>query len=49
MAQIPEIDIETLTNWLVNLLRTPSPTGDTASAIELVAGYLRELGLTPTS
>jgi len=47
MDRLPNIDIGFLTDHLVQLLRTPSPTGDTQAALELVAGWLRELGLKP--
>ncbi|OIO97141.1 MAG: hypothetical protein AUK03_02925 [Anaerolineae bacterium CG2_30_64_16] len=48
MTTLPSIDLDPLVEWLVQLLRTPSPTGDTAAALALVAGRLRELGLAPT-
>ncbi len=47
MASLPEIDLDTLVDWLVQLLRTPSPTGDTEAAMAVVAGWLRSLGLEP--
>jgi putative aminopeptidase FrvX len=37
-----------LVDRLVQLLRTPSPTGDTGAALALVAEWLRSLGLQPT-
>ena len=37
------INLDALVDRLVQLLRTPSPTGDTADALALVAGWLREL------
>jgi putative aminopeptidase FrvX len=46
---LPEIDLDTLVDWLVQLLRTPSPTGDTEAALAVVAGWLRSLGLQPAS
>jgi putative aminopeptidase FrvX len=46
-TSLPSVDIATLTDWLAQLLRTPSPTGDSAAAMELVAGWLRQLGLQP--
>lgn len=47
MNTLPEIDLDQLVDHLVALLRTPSPTGDTAEALALVAGWLRGWGLTP--
>ena len=47
MFHLPFIDLDTLVNRLVHLLRTPSPTGDTEAALALVAQWLREMGLTP--
>jgi len=48
MNALPAIDLTTLVDRLVHLLRTPSPTGDTADALALVARWLAELGLTAT-
>lgn len=46
-ANFDLIDLDRLVDRLVRLLRTPSPTGDTADALALVAGWLQELGLSP--
>jgi putative aminopeptidase FrvX len=45
---LPAINTPCLLEWLVQLLRTPSPTGDTQVALDLVAGWLRDLGLQPS-
>ncbi len=47
MSSLPNIDLDTLVDRLVQLLRTPSPTGDTEDALALVAHWLREEGLPP--
>lgn len=47
MSTLPTVDIDLLVSRLVQLLRTPSPTGDTEAALALVAGWLGEMGLTP--
>ena len=41
------IDKDYLTSFLIGLLNTPSPTGDTARAIEYTENALRDLGLQP--
>ncbi|MCX6027926.1 MAG: M42 family metallopeptidase [Chloroflexi bacterium] len=43
MNPLPAIDLDTLVDRLVQLLRTPSPTGDTEAALTTVAGWLREM------
>jgi putative aminopeptidase FrvX len=47
MTTLPALDMTTALDWLMELLRTPSPTGDTRAALELVAERLRGLGLQP--
>jgi putative aminopeptidase FrvX len=47
MPKLPAIDLNLLTGQLVQLLRTPSPVGDTEAAMQLISGWLREMGLTP--
>ncbi len=47
MTTLPPVAMDDLVDRLTALLRTPSPTGDTQEALALVAGWLRELGLTP--
>ncbi len=47
MRPLPSADLDTLVARLVQLLRIPSPTGDTEAALALVAGWLREMGLAP--
>ncbi len=47
MNSLPEFDLDTVVDWLVKLLRMPSPTGDTEAALALIAGWLRSLGLQP--
>ena len=47
MSPLPSIDLDALVTRLVQLLRTPSPTGDTADALALVVRWLREVGLAP--
>ena len=39
------IDTDYLTNFLIGLLNTPSPTGDTEGAVAFTEKALRELGL----
>lgn len=48
MQPLPTHDPDALVSRLVELCQTPSPTGDTREALELVAGWLRETGLSPT-
>jgi putative aminopeptidase FrvX len=43
MIDIPFINLDLLVDRLVQLLRTPSPSGDTEAALDLVAGWLREM------
>ena len=45
MSSLPSIDLDALVSRLVQLLRTPSPTGDTEDALALVVRWLREMGL----
>ncbi len=47
MTDLPPVDMDNLVEWLLGLLRTPSPTGDSAAAISLVEGWVRGLGLQP--
>lgn len=47
MQPLPDIRPDLLIERLEALLRTPSPTGDTAAALALVAGWMEEMGLTP--
>ncbi|HEX9118182.1 MAG TPA: M42 family metallopeptidase [Anaerolineae bacterium] len=47
MSDLPDFDLDLIVDWLVQLLNTPSPTGDTEAAQALVAGWLRGLGLQP--
>ena len=47
MSSLPSIDLDALVSRLVQLLRTPSPTGDTEEALVLVVRWLREVGLAP--
>ena len=47
MSSLPSIDLDALVSRLVQLLRTPSPTGDTEDALALVVRWLREVGLAP--
>jgi putative aminopeptidase FrvX len=47
MQTLPDIRPDLLIERLEALLRTPSPTGDTAAALALVAGWLEEMGLAP--
>ncbi len=47
MQPLPTIQVDLLIERLVQLLRTPSPTGDTEDALGLVAGWVTGLGLTP--
>jgi putative aminopeptidase FrvX len=47
MTNTPSINLDLLIDRLVQLLRTPSPSGDTATALDLVAGWLREMGIEP--
>ena len=49
MSALPAVDLDHVVERLVQLLRTPSPTGDTEAALALVAGWLREMGLAPRS
>lgn len=42
MSDLPQIDIEYLSSSLIDLLNTPSPTGFTEKAIDLVAQSLRD-------
>jgi len=44
---LPDIRPDLLIERLEALLRTPSPTGDTAAALAVVAGWLEEMGLAP--
>lgn len=51
MDEIPQIDSEYLVNTLLELLKTPSPTGFTANAMEVVSIALQEfpfLSISPT-
>ncbi len=47
MRPLPDIRPDLLIDRLEALLRTPSPTGDTAAALALVAGWMEEMGLAP--
>jgi putative aminopeptidase FrvX len=47
MTNTPSINLDLLIDRLVQLLRTPSPSGDTEAALDLVAGWLREMGIEP--
>jgi len=47
MSSLPPIDLDVLVARLVQLLRTPSPTGDTGDALALIVRWLREVGLAP--
>ncbi len=47
MRPLPDIRPDLLIERLEALLRTPSPTGDTAAALAVVAGWLEEMGLAP--
>lgn len=47
MNTLPEINLDQLVDRLVALLRTPSPTGDTAEALALIASWLQAWGLAP--
>ena len=47
MSSLPSIDLDALVSRLAQLLRTPSPTGDTEDALALVVRWLREVGLAP--
>lgn len=47
MQPLPDIRPDLLIERLEALLRTPSPTGDTAAALALVAGWMEEMGLAP--
>ena len=47
MNALPAVDLDHVVEHLVRLLHTPSPTGDTEAALALVAGWLREMGLSP--
>ena len=47
MSSLPSIDLDPLVSRLVQLLRTPSPTGDTEDALALVVRWLREMGQAP--
>jgi putative aminopeptidase FrvX len=44
---LPSFDIETLSERLVQLLRTPSPTGDADAVLSLIAGWLEQMGYAP--
>lgn len=47
MSPLPPINLDLLVARLVEILRTPSPTGDTGAALALVTGWVRALGLAP--
>ena len=47
MTSLPTVDLDLITRQLVDLLCTPSPVGDTEDAMRLIAGWLREMGLSP--
>jgi aminopeptidase len=47
MRTLPVFDMDALIDRLVRLCETPSPTGDTREALELVDGWLRSMGLSP--
>lgn len=47
MQSLPDIRSDLLIERLVALLQTPSPTGDTAAALDLVAGWIADMGHTP--
>jgi aminopeptidase len=47
MNTLPSFDLELLCARLVQLLRTPSPTGDTDAVLALVGGWLGEMGYAP--
>lgn len=47
MNLLPTLRTDLMVERLVTLLKTPSPTGDTADALALVAGWLSEMGLAP--
>jgi putative aminopeptidase FrvX len=44
MNTLPSFDLELLCARLVQLLRTPSPTGDTDAVLALISGWLGEMG-----
>jgi putative aminopeptidase FrvX len=45
---LPPFDLEALCVRLVQLLRTPSPTGDTDAVLALISGWLGEMGYAPS-
>ena len=47
MPSLPAIQTDLLIERMVELLKTPSPTGDTDDALSLVARWLAEMGLEP--
>jgi putative aminopeptidase FrvX len=49
MNTLPRFDLDLLCVRLVQLLRTPSPTGDTEVALTLISVWLREMGYAPLS
>ena len=47
MMALPQFDLDALVEHLVQLLRTPSPTGDTDAALTLISAWLGEMGYAP--